>query len=118
MKIKKNNKINLILLGPTSKGPLKRTSRLPRIPFTTYQLSELEKTYKNATYLSTDDANFLAKKLDLTGIRVKIWFQNRRARDRRERREIKLSPNINHNDDEDDDDGNGELEDDNEVIVA
>jgi hypothetical protein len=35
-------------------------------------LSELEKAYKNATYLSTDDANFLAKKLELTGKLLKI----------------------------------------------
>lgn len=61
--------------------------RLPRIPFTPHQLNELENAYKNATYLSTEEANELAQKLDLTGIRVKIWFQNRRARDRRERKE-------------------------------
>lgn len=102
----------LISLGP-SKAPLKRTSRLPRIPFTTHQLNELEKAYQKATYLSSEDANFLAKKLDLTGVRVKIWFQNRRARDRREKREIKLSPTSSHIDDEDD-----ELEVDNEVIVT
>lgn len=66
---------------------MKRTpGRLPRIPFTSYQLSELEQAYKNATYLSTEEANKLAKKLELTGVRVKIWFQNRRARDRRERK--------------------------------
>lgn len=108
--------INLNLFKGPSRGPLKRTSRLPRIPFTTQQLSELEKAYKNATYLSTEDANILAKKLDLTGVRVKIWYQNRRARDRREKREIKLSPNVNdggnHIDNDDD------MEDDNEVIVA
>jgi homeobox protein MSX len=61
--------------------------RLPRIPFTPHQLNELETAYKNATYLSTEEANELAKKLELTGIRVKIWFQNRRARDRRERKD-------------------------------
>lgn len=106
-------KFNIIfsksIKGP-SRGPLKRTSRLPRIPFTTHQLSELEKAYKTATYLSTEDANILAKKLDLTGVRVKIWFQNRRARDRREKREIKLSPSLGVNGDD--------MEDDNEVIVA
>lgn len=60
---------------------------MPRIPFTPFQLAELENAYKKATYLSTEDANKLAKRLELTGIRVKIWFQNRRARDRRERRD-------------------------------
>ncbi|KAG5674025.1 hypothetical protein PVAND_004016 [Polypedilum vanderplanki] len=80
---------NMPRLPRPQKGPLKRTSRLPRIPFTTHQLSELEKAYKTATYLSTEDANFLAKRLELTSVRVKIWFQNRRARDRRDRRENK-----------------------------
>lgn len=71
------------------KGPVKRTpGRLPRIPFTPHQLNELEDAYKTATYLSTEDANKLAKRLELTGVRVKIWFQNRRARDRRERKDM------------------------------
>lgn len=75
--------------GPT-KPPARRTpGRLPRIPFTPLQLNELENAYKTATYLSTEDANKLAKRLELTGVRVKIWFQNRRARDRRERRDSK-----------------------------
>lgn len=79
--------MKILSKGPT-KGPAKRTpGRLPRIPFTPHQLSELEIAYKNATYLSTEDANKLAKQLELTGVRVKIWFQNRRARDRRERRD-------------------------------
>ena len=90
-------------LGPT-KGLVKRTpGRLPRIPFTPYQLSELENAYKSATYLSTEDANKLAKRLDLTGVRVKIWFQNRRARDRRERRDVKsksIKPSDNDDDEE------------------
>jgi len=54
-------------------------------------LNELEQSYKTASYLSTEDANNLAKRLELTGVRVKIWFQNRRARDRRERKEAKPS---------------------------
>lgn len=68
-------------LEPVRVGPVKRTpGRLPRIPFTPHQLAELEEAYQTATYLSTEEANKLAKKLELTGIRVKIWFQNRRAR--------------------------------------
>lgn len=73
---------------PAKSGPVKRTpGRLPRIPFTPYQLSELENAYKKASYMSSEDANRLAIKLDLTCTRVKIWFQNRRARERRECRE-------------------------------
>lgn len=69
-------------------GPTKRTpGRLPRIPFTPAQLQTLENAYKNSNYLSAEDANRLAESLDLTNTRVKIWFQNRRARERREKRE-------------------------------
>jgi hypothetical protein len=71
------------------KVPAKRTpGRLPRIPFSAEQLDQLEEAYKKANYLSTDEANCLAKSLNLTGVRVKIWFQNRRARDRREKKDI------------------------------
>ncbi|KAL7728784.1 hypothetical protein ACLKA6_004146 [Drosophila palustris] len=69
-------------------GPAKRTpGRLPRIPFTPAQLQALESAYKESNYLSAEAANKLAESLDLTNTRVKIWFQNRRARERREKRE-------------------------------
>lgn len=69
-------------------GPAKRTpGRLPRIPFTPGQLQALEQAYKDSNYLSAEDANKLAESLELTNTRVKIWFQNRRARERREKRE-------------------------------
>ncbi|XP_055587943.1 homeobox protein ceh-2-like [Uranotaenia lowii] len=73
---------------PQKAGPVKRTpGRLPRVPFTPAQLSALEDAYKVSTYLSSEEANQLAYGLELTNTRVKIWFQNRRARDRREKRE-------------------------------
>ncbi|EDW49608.1 homeobox protein MSX-2 [Drosophila sechellia] len=69
-------------------APAKRTpGRLPRIPFTPQQLQALESAYKESNYLSAEDANKLADSLELTNTRVKIWFQNRRARERREKRE-------------------------------
>lgn len=102
--LKKNYKRFLRIIhqsGPT-RGPVKRTpGRLPRIPFTPHQLNELEDAFKTATYLSTEDANKLAKRLDLTGVRVKIWFQNRRARDRRERRDTKNKHDVKPSDDND-----------------
>ena len=67
--------------------PAKRQpGRLPRVPFTPHQLNTLEEAYKKSMYLSSEEANQLAQKLDLSSMRVKIWFQNRRARDRREHR--------------------------------
>lgn len=70
-----------------SNAPVKRTpGRLPRVPFSPQQLNALETAYKRSMYLSAEEANQLARRLDLSSIRVKIWFQNRRARDRREKR--------------------------------
>lgn len=87
------NHLFFLFIGPTRNGPIKRTpGRLPRIPFTPYQLNELESAYKSANYLSSEDANKLAVRLDLTCVRVKIWFQNRRARERREKRELHTTP--------------------------
>lgn len=71
--------------------PVKRTpGRLPRVPFTPQQLNALEAAYKKSMYLSAEEANLLAKRLDLSSVRVKIWYQNRRARERREKR----NPNV------------------------
>ncbi|XP_036324924.1 homeobox protein GHOX-7 [Rhagoletis pomonella] len=72
--------------------PVKRTpGRLPRIPFTPTQLEALENAYRTSNYLSAEEANQLAESLELTNTRVKIWFQNRRARQRREKRETEES---------------------------
>lgn len=72
-------------------GPAKRTpGRLPRVPFTPEQLSSLEEAYRRSSYLSSEEANKLADRLELSNVRVKIWFQNRRARERREKRELQL----------------------------
>ncbi|XP_059621185.1 homeobox protein MSH-D [Phlebotomus argentipes] len=80
---------------PLRIGPVKRTpGRLPRVPFTVSQLCALEDAYKVSTYLSSEEANSLAQKLDLSCVRVKIWFQNRRARERRERRNCDSSGNL------------------------
>ncbi|ODM90906.1 Homeobox protein XHOX-7.1 [Orchesella cincta] len=59
--------------------------RGPRIPFTSHQLMILEKTFESSQYLSSDMISRLAHNLQLTDTRVKIWFQNRRARFRREK---------------------------------
>lgn len=60
--------------------------RLPRIPFSASQLQSLEQAYRHSNYLSAEEANQLAIALNLSNARVKIWFQNRRARERRDKR--------------------------------
>ncbi|CAH1365314.1 unnamed protein product, partial [Tenebrio molitor] len=67
-------------------GPQKRQlGRHPRIPFTSRQLSILEEKFRQSQYLSSEEVITLSRQLQLADVRVKIWFQNRRARERREK---------------------------------
>ncbi|XP_049526042.1 homeobox protein ceh-62-like isoform X2 [Dermacentor silvarum] len=59
--------------------------RNPRIPFTSTQVSALEAQFAVTRYLSGAQVHSIAVALGLTETRVKIWFQNRRAREKRER---------------------------------
>ncbi|KAK2587374.1 hypothetical protein KPH14_003091 [Odynerus spinipes] len=69
------------LIGKNAK---RRPGVHPRIPFSSFQLQVLEDRYKRNAYLSRRDALDISTSLRLPQSRVKIWFQNRRARDRRE----------------------------------
>ncbi|KAK5648892.1 hypothetical protein RI129_003784 [Pyrocoelia pectoralis] len=62
----------------------------PRIPFTTHQLSILEEKFRQSPYLSSSEVTQVSRFLELADIRVKIWFQNRRARERREKLQLDL----------------------------
>ncbi|XP_014665274.1 PREDICTED: homeobox protein Hox-B6-like [Priapulus caudatus] len=65
-------------------GPQKRKlGRNPRIPFSPGQVATLEEKFRAAHYLSSMDVAELSSALSLSETRVKIWFQNRRARERR-----------------------------------
>ncbi|EDV29426.1 Homeobox protein MSX-1 [Trichoplax sp. H2] len=63
----------------------RRISRCPRIPFSKDQLNLMEDVFQQQQYLSPRDIENLCRKLDLKEHRVKNWFQNRRAREKRAR---------------------------------
>ncbi|CAH2094516.1 unnamed protein product [Euphydryas editha] len=71
----------------------RRSGRHARVPFTSTQAAALEAAYARAPYLAPPALRALAAALQLRDDRIKIWFQNRRARERREKNGTITPPN-------------------------
>ncbi|XP_077351651.1 homeobox protein Nkx-2.3 [Festucalex cinctus] len=67
-----------------------RTRRKPRVLFSQTQVFELERRFKRQRYLSAPEREHLAGSLKLTPTQVKIWFQNRRYKCKRQRQDKTL----------------------------
>uniref|UniRef100_A0A8C8RQ02 HESX homeobox 1 n=1 Tax=Pelusios castaneus TaxID=367368 RepID=A0A8C8RQ02_9SAUR len=61
--------------------------RRPRTAFTRNQIEVLENVFRVNSYPGIDVREELAHKLDLDEDRIQIWFQNRRAKQKRSHRE-------------------------------
>lgn len=73
-----------------SERPKQRTRRKPRVLFSQAQVFELERRFKQQRYLSAPEREHLASTLKLTSTQVKIWFQNRRYKCKRQRQDKSL----------------------------
>ncbi|XP_063873779.1 thyroid transcription factor 1-like isoform X3 [Scylla paramamosain] len=67
-----------------------KTKRKPRVLFSQAQVYELERRFKQQRYLSAPEREHLAGLLKLTSTQVKIWFQNRRYKCKRQRQDKNL----------------------------
>ncbi|XP_057307742.1 homeobox protein Nkx-2.5-like isoform X1 [Hydractinia symbiolongicarpus] len=64
----------------------------PRILFSQSQVMELEKKFKEQKYLSASERDQMASKLNLTPTQVKIWFQNKRYKCKKQTLENRARP--------------------------
>lgn len=67
-----------------------RLRRKPRVLFSQAQVSELERCFRQQRYLSGPEREHLAHTLKLTSTQVKIWFQNRRYKCKRQKQDKTL----------------------------
>ncbi|XP_056274038.1 NK2 transcription factor related 7 [Pseudoliparis swirei] len=68
-------------MNPKSRARLRRK---PRVLFSHSQVSELELRFRQQRYLSAPEREHLAHMLKLSSTQVKIWFQNRRYKCKRQ----------------------------------
>ncbi|XP_062452646.1 homeobox protein Nkx-2.6 [Rhea pennata] len=68
----------------------RRRRRRPRVLFSQAQVFELERRFKQQKYLSAPEREHLAGALKLSSTQVKIWFQNRRYKSKRQRQDKSL----------------------------
>ena len=81
----------------TRKGSRRhKLDRNPRIPFSSSQLAALEAKFLQTQYLSGSEVRDLSSSLRVTEHRVKIWFQNRRAREKKTQAEGSVNSDSPH----------------------
>ena len=65
----------------------KTRRRQPRTVFSSLQIELLEEKFSQNSYISKSERKLLTKSISLDDRQIKVWFQNRRAKNRRFREE-------------------------------
>lgn len=76
--------------GPGTNNVRVRTSEKYRMVYTDYQRLELEKEFRTTQFINSERKSQLSSELQLTERQIKIWFQNRRAKDRRDSKKLRV----------------------------
>lgn len=75
---------------PNTKGELKASivkRKRKRTMFTTEQIQTLESFYKRRPYITREERQMFVDNLHISDSSVKVWFQNRRLREKRDKEE-------------------------------
>lgn len=80
---------NLVSVLPSSKGNFKAQikRKRKRTIFTTEQVAALEDIFKTKKYINREERLAIVNKFQINDKSVKIWFQNRRLKIKRQQRE-------------------------------
>ncbi|NXW52848.1 LBX1 factor, partial [Nyctiprogne leucopyga] len=76
-------------LAALGQRPVCKKRRKSRTAFTAQQIQELEQRFRRQRYLSPVDRDQLAARLALSSAQVITWFQNRRAKLKRDLEELR-----------------------------
>ncbi|KAJ0177742.1 hypothetical protein K1T71_006615 [Dendrolimus kikuchii] len=68
----------------TKRSPIKKKPKRLRTAYTTEQIKVLERTFIKTRYLDTVRRKELAKSLNISERCIKVWFQNRRMKEKKE----------------------------------